>query len=299
MKKLYIVGNLRYRWGLIEELLRRGEWSEIKFIDGVEEIDRREPPNRRVIISEEPGKGYTPDQLELLFEQLGEPQTIPIYIFDREDLSFLNPILPYYTVSKGEGNFWEVRVPALSLSDAQRLLQAHRKIVVGELFQYLVHRLPPKKVGIAESCTGGRLASYFTLVSGASRIFDGGMITYSNKIKEGWLGVKGETLEKFGAVSAETVTEMVEGIWAKTKADFGVGISGIAGPTGGTPEKPVGTVYIGVGNRYQIWVEKYLFKGSRGYIQHQSAITAAGMLIQFGELYGVLKEALSTPGLPL
>ena len=100
------------------------------------------------------------------------------------------------------------------------------------------------KIATAESCTGGWIAQAITEVPGSSAWFDRGFVTYSNKAKEQMLGVKQETLEKFGAVSAETVKEMVSGALANSDATFAIAVTGIAGPDGGTSEKPVGTVFI-------------------------------------------------------
>ncbi len=102
-------------------------------------------------------------------------------------------------------------------------------------------------VTFAESCTGGKLASTFSEVSGLSRVFNGSVVSYSNGIKAQWLGVKESTLNRYGAVSRECVAEMLDGVLKLSSADCAVAISGIAGPTGGTLEKPVGTVFIGVG----------------------------------------------------
>lgn len=98
----------------------------------------------------------------------------------------------------------------------------------------------------AESCTGGSIASKLTALAGASSYFKGGIVAYSNEVKECALGVKHSTLEQHGAVSEETVREMAEGVRERLHTDFGVATSGIAGPSGGTPEKPVGTVWIAV-----------------------------------------------------
>ena len=100
----------------------------------------------------------------------------------------------------------------------------------------------------AESCTGGLVASMITKISGSSEIFNGSIVSYSNKIKNQELNVKNETLEKFGAVSVEVVNEMLNGVINKFDANFAIAISGIAGPNGGTKNKPVGTVVIGVGD---------------------------------------------------
>lgn len=101
-----------------------------------------------------------------------------------------------------------------------------------------------RTVALAESCTGGFIANRITNISGASAVFLAGFVTYSNAAKEQFLGVKHETLQSFGAVSAETAREMAEGARSKTGADFALSVTGIAGPTGGTDEKPVGTVFM-------------------------------------------------------
>jgi nicotinamide-nucleotide amidase len=101
-----------------------------------------------------------------------------------------------------------------------------------------------KKIAIAESCTGGWIAQIITEVPGSSAWFDRGFVTYSNAAKMQMLGVKPETLEKYGAVSAQTATEMVNGALAHSDADCAISVTGIAGPDGGTEQKPVGTVFI-------------------------------------------------------
>lgn len=103
-----------------------------------------------------------------------------------------------------------------------------------------------KKVATAESCTGGLVSKRITEVSGASAVFDCGVCSYSNEIKSKVLGVRKDTLEVLGAVSAETAMQMAEGVKKLAGADIGISTTGIAGPTGGTPEKPVGLVYVGV-----------------------------------------------------
>jgi nicotinamide-nucleotide amidase len=122
-------------------------------------------------------------------------------------------------------------------------------------------------ISFAESCTGGRVASAFTSISGVSSIFNGSVVTYSNEIKSNWLGVKEETLIKYGAVSLECVSEMLDGVIKMSGADGAVAISGIAGPDGGTKEKPVGTVYIGVKYLDKKVINRYMFKGSRDEVQ--------------------------------
>lgn len=124
----------------------------------------------------------------------------------------------------------------------------------------------------AESCTGGLVASMITKISGSSEIFNGSIVSYSNKIKNQELNVKNETLEKFGAVSVEVVNEMLNGVINKFDANFAIAISGIAGPNGGTKNKPVGTVVIGVGDSNNLKIiNVYNFIGSREDIQIQAA----------------------------
>jgi nicotinamide-nucleotide amidase len=129
-------------------------------------------------------------------------------------------------------------------------------------------------VATAESCTGGLIASRLVNVPGVSEVFGTGLVTYANEAKQSLLGVKKQTLQKFGAVSEETALEMAKGLAAGSRADVVIATTGIAGPDGGTEEKPVGTVYIGVGVRGEYVVKRYNFRGNRGIIR-QAASTAA------------------------
>ena len=119
-------------------------------------------------------------------------------------------------------------------------------------------------VVVAESCTGGMIASELTSVPGASQWFDRGVVTYTNRSKHEILGVSEEVLEQFGAVSAECVSEMLKGALTHSQANLAVAVSGIAGPSGALPNKPVGTVYIGWMRRgEEPFVERFLFNGNR------------------------------------
>ena len=111
-----------------------------------------------------------------------------------------------------------------------------------QLVSYLIRE--NKKIATAESCTGGLLASRLTDISGVSSVFEMGVVSYSNRIKTELLGVSKELLGSVGAVSEEVAKEMSKGDGKRADADIGVGITGIAGPTGGSPEKPIGTVWI-------------------------------------------------------
>ncbi len=133
-------------------------------------------------------------------------------------------------------------------------------------------------ISFAESCTGGRLVAEFTAISGASNILNGSCITYSNEIKNRWLGVEKEVLKNFGAVSKECVSQMLDGIQKMAKSDYSIAVSGIAGPMGGTKLKPVGTVYIGVLTPIYKEVFHCHFKGSREEVQEQSVMFAIDKL---------------------
>lgn len=115
----------------------------------------------------------------------------------------------------------------------------------------------------AESCTGGLFSQEVTNISGASQIFDRGIVTYSNNAKMEELGVKAETLAAFGAVSKETAYEMAEGVREVSGTDIGVSVTGIAGPTGATKDKPVGLVYIGISTKDSTNVRELRLEGDR------------------------------------
>jgi nicotinamide-nucleotide amidase len=136
----------------------------------------------------------------------------------------------------------------------------------------------------AESCTGGLIASMITEISGSSEIFKGSIITYCNEVKEQELDVKRKTMIKFGVVSYEVVEQMLIGSLKKFNATYAMAVSGVAGPTGGTKAKPVGTVVIGVisinGDKN---INIYNFKGNRKEIQIQAAKTA--LKLNFGILF--------------
>ena len=126
----------------------------------------------------------------------------------------------------------------------------------------LVNKLQKKKLKIsfAESCTGGMLATAITSISGASKVFDLGLITYSDKAKISILNVNKNIIQKYGAVSPECCEAMVKNLSKISKADINVSITGIAGPKGGTKSKPVGLVYIGVKKSNKLIITKNIFK---------------------------------------
>ena len=125
----------------------------------------------------------------------------------------------------------------------------------GKALEIIVGELLKKKdltVSTAESCTGGSIAARLTSVAGSSEYFIGGVVAYSNEVKVGLLHVSAQTLGQYGAVSEETVVEMVKGAMKALKTDCAVATSGVAGPGGGTHEKPVGTVWIAAGYKNEI-----------------------------------------------
>ncbi|MBX6395959.1 MAG: nicotinamide-nucleotide amidohydrolase family protein, partial [Alicyclobacillaceae bacterium] len=130
-------------------------------------------------------------------------------------------------------------------------------------------------VAAAESCTGGLLSEMITDVPGSSRYFLGGVVSYANSAKEEWLGVPHEVLDRMGAVSEEVAALMAEGAAKRFGADWGVGITGIAGPGGATDTKPVGLVYVGVYHaNLGSWVKSFHFRGDRRQVRIRAAKAA-------------------------
>jgi len=119
------------------------------------------------------------------------------------------------------------------------------------------------KIATAESCTGGLIAHTLTNISGASDYFDRGVVSYSNKSKTELLGVPIKLIDKYGAVSNPVAKAMADGIRVKSEVDIGISTTGIAGPTGGTKEKPVGLVFIAISTKDNVIVKKYQFGGNR------------------------------------
>lgn len=142
----------------------------------------------------------------------------------------------------------------------------------------------------AESCTGGGVAQAVTEVSGSSAWFERGFVTYSNLSKQQMLGVREATLKQHGAVSEMTVREMVAGAIASSAAQIAVAVSGVAGPTGGTPEKPVGTIWFAWGYKdAEIQAQRYQLKGNRAEIRAQSVrIALEGILNLLNKLTEVV-----------
>jgi len=137
------------------------------------------------------------------------------------------------------------------------------------------------KLACAESCTGGLVSHRITNVSGSSAYFLGGVIAYSYEAKAQLLGVSWDTLNAFGAVSEETVREMALGARALFDADLAISVSGIAGPAGGMPEKPVGTTWIGLSARDGEWARHFIWSGDR----ERNKLDSSTMALQFAVDY--------------
>jgi PncC family amidohydrolase len=146
-------------------------------------------------------------------------------------------------------------------------------------------------LAVAESCTGGLIGHRITAVAGSSDYFSGGVIAYANAVKVSLLGVSWDTLNSFGAVSQETVQEMAEGACRGLGADIAVSVSGIAGPGGGTPDKPVGTVWVGLAAPDGKWARVFHFPGNRE--ENKAAAAEAALALLLDYLHGKLNHNIS------
>jgi PncC family amidohydrolase len=157
----------------------------------------------------------------------------------------------------------------------------HSCAALDHLTQALHTRLTQKNLTVccAESCTAGLLGGRFTTLPGSSTYFRGGVIAYADDVKTGLLGVPSRILAHYGAVSRETVTHMLAGVRTCIPADCAIAISGIAGPGGGGPDKPVGLVYIGCTHAQTRTIQGYLFSGSRSAVRGEAVYEALSLLL--------------------
>lgn len=139
------------------------------------------------------------------------------------------------------------------------------------------------KIAVAESCTGGHISNRITNIQGASDYFDMGFVTYSNDSKELYLFVPEEVLAEKGSVSSEVAKAMAEGLREATHADIALSVTGIAGPGGGTPGKPVGTVFVGLASKDGTFVNRFLFSGDRISIKEQTSEAALKLVLDYLE----------------
>jgi nicotinamide-nucleotide amidase len=155
---------------------------------------------------------------------------------------------------------------------------------ISELAQQLGDCLKDKgmTLAIAESCTGGWVAKAITDLPGSSDWFEGSIVSYSNQLKQNLLDVPGEIIDVFGAVSSETVKAMTEGLFERTPAEVAISVSGIAGPGGGSGEKPVGTVWLCWGKRGETSIaQEFCFKGDREAVRLQSVEKTLHSVLDF------------------
>ena len=155
-----------------------------------------------------------------------------------------------------------------------------------KLSQKVVKLLSKKrlKISFAESCTGGLLSSSITSISGSSKVFTLGLITYSNQAKTNILKVPKKIIMKHGAVSYETCLSMVKNLYKISRTNISISITGVAGPNGGTKQKPVGLVFIGVKKGNKTQVKKFLFKNrTRNSIQRSTVYRALNLILSFAK----------------
>lgn len=161
-------------------------------------------------------------------------------------------------------------------------MQDYSDATLYQLTQQLAQALQSKGLRLvtAESCTGGWLAKCCTDLAGSSSWFEGGIVSYSNQIKQQYLDVQLSTLEKYGAVSEQTVIEMASGAIQNFDADISVAISGIAGPDGGSVEKPVGTVCFAWADKQSVFCNTFQLRGNREFIRRQAVFIALDGLVK-------------------
>ena len=191
-----------------------------------------------------------------------------------------------------EGVKLRIGVSGTSKADTQKKISRIENIIVERAGKYIygtdddsltlkVHKLLIEKkltVSVAESCTGGMLGMELSSLPGSSNYFQGGIISYSNEIKNNLLKVEKQILDIHGAVSTETVEQMVANVREICKTDFGISISGIAGPVGGSADKPVGTIYIGLSDKNGVISQRFLFSNNREINRKRSVYSALYML---------------------
>jgi len=157
-------------------------------------------------------------------------------------------------------------------------LNRKKNHLIGRVHRNLVDR--GMTVAVAESCTGGLLGAALTERPGSSAYFLGGIQAYANSVKEQLLGVSHETLLSFGAVSEEVASEMALGVQRLTGSDWALSTTGIAGPDGGSEEKPVGTVWVSVADSAAVYSHKLLLDGDRSNVRNHTVLEALSMLLK-------------------
>lgn len=150
------------------------------------------------------------------------------------------------------------------------------ELIVNQVHKSLIKT--KRTIAVAESCTGGLISYLLTQMSGSSQYFILGVVTYSNQAKTNILHIPETLIAKKGAVSREVAQKMAQSIRKLAKADFGIGITGIAGPAGGTPQEPIGTVFIAIDTKARKICKKFRFPGSRAVVRKKAALKALELL---------------------
>ena len=150
----------------------------------------------------------------------------------------------------------------------------------------ILELLRGKTLATAESCTGGMIGAALTAVPGSSAVYKGGIISYTNEVKEFVLGVPGDLLSGEGAVSGPVACAMAQGVREKFSTDYSVSVTGLAGPGGDNFGNPVGTVFVGYADAYRVKCKAFLFKGDRQQVREQAAYAALEMLYQESRIGG-------------
>ena len=231
---------------------------------------------------------------DILIDENIKSKTFTIVDIDIDSIKILlEPICSNYDIKIIATSIIEglvkINAKAYKYGNLENFLKAVKSLFVGKfietnnIIEHIALRLEAnnKKVTSVESCTGGLISSMLTKQAGISNVFDGAIVSYANRIKESWVGVSADTLKNYGAVSENCVSEMLSGALAASDADFAMATSGIAGPSGGNRNKPVGTVFVGVKSKNQdMNIVRLFLKGNRHYIQAQSAYYAFKLLLQ-------------------
>jgi nicotinamide-nucleotide amidase len=202
--------------------------------------------------------------------------------FGRENITILASygVLRLVLLAEGDKADASRRLDAMERAFREVLNDDVAGVDVGGLPEVVLEGLKGRKqsLAVAESCTGGLMSAHLTDVPGASEAFLGGVVSYSNEAKEHLLDVPHEVLVEHGAVSEETALAMARGVRARFGSDWGVGITGIAGPTGGTEEKPVGLVHWSVAGPGGVWAKHHVFLGDRAIVREWSLNAALDLL---------------------
>lgn len=230
---------------------------------------------------------------ELLIQNEQNSKTFHIIDIDKESAQILlEPLTATYNVNIALtqiiDGLTKIKVSTSKYGHIDSFIESVANLFIGKIIpsddivEFVAKKLIKhnKKITFAESCTAGMCAAALGKIPGVSAVFDGSLITYSNSIKNRWIKVDNEILESFGAVSAQCVDAMAKGAMELSGADYALAISGIAGPDGGSEQKPVGTVFIAVASQNGATNSRLLLSGNRDYIRTQSVIHAYTLLLR-------------------